>query len=214
MGRIDGIRLKIARAQKHILDLEKELTVFLSSDPYEFRRDFEHNIHTAFRLIRSTPIPPSFALITGDAIQNLRTTLDHLVWQLVEVEVGKPAKPKRISFPIYGSLEEYETGFPEKMKAMKLGPTTVAALAALKPYRGGNDTLWLISELNNIDKHRLLVTVAAYLDKLLVQVDPFAIQELAPEIPAELLGGPDQPPVAFDIVAARPNWHSTNAIFY
>jgi hypothetical protein len=30
-------------------------------------------------------------------------------------------------------------------------------LASSKPYKGGNDLLWIIHELNNIDKHRLLL---------------------------------------------------------
>ncbi len=30
---------------------------------------------------------------------------------------------------------------------------------ALKPYRGGNDALWLLSQLDNASKHRLLLSV-------------------------------------------------------
>ena len=33
------------------------------------------------------------------------------------------------------------------------------AIDALKPYGGGNDFLWRLHDLNNIDKHRLLFTV-------------------------------------------------------
>ena len=35
----------------------------------------------------------------------------------------------------------------------------VDAIDAIKPYKGGNDTLWRLHGLNNIDKHRLLITV-------------------------------------------------------
>jgi len=37
----------------------------------------------------------------------------------------------------------------------------IKAIDALKPYQGGNETLWRIHKLNNIDKHRLLVTVGS-----------------------------------------------------
>jgi hypothetical protein len=35
----------------------------------------------------------------------------------------------------------------------------VKAIDGFEPYKGGNDLLWRIHELNNIDKHRALFTV-------------------------------------------------------
>ncbi len=37
----------------------------------------------------------------------------------------------------------------------------VDAIDATKPYKGGDDRLWRLHRLNNIDKHRLLITVGA-----------------------------------------------------
>ena len=39
-------------------------------------------------------------------------------------------------------------------------PKVIKAIDALKPYKGGNDALWRIHELDNIDKHRALFTYA------------------------------------------------------
>jgi hypothetical protein len=39
-------------------------------------------------------------------------------------------------------------------------PKAIKAIDAFKPYKGGNEHLWKIHELNNIDKHRLLFTYA------------------------------------------------------
>jgi hypothetical protein len=39
-------------------------------------------------------------------------------------------------------------------------PEAIEAIDALKPYKGGNDALWRIHELDNIDKHRTLFTLA------------------------------------------------------
>ena len=97
---------------------------------------------------------------------------------------------------------------------MKIGQETANLLEACKPYKGGNDTLWLISELNNIDKHRLLFTVGTFLDKLLVRVDWSDMQMIAPEIPTELLGGPDQPPFTFDIRGTKRGFHEGDVVFY
>jgi hypothetical protein len=37
----------------------------------------------------------------------------------------------------------------------------IDAIDATKPYAGGNDALWRIHKLNNVDKHRLLITVGS-----------------------------------------------------
>jgi len=37
----------------------------------------------------------------------------------------------------------------------------IDAINAVKPYKGGNDTLWRLHKLNNVDKHRLLITVGS-----------------------------------------------------
>jgi hypothetical protein len=212
--RISGIRLKIERAEKHILDLGTELTAFLDSNPYEFGREFEAHVHrTAFRLVRYTPIPSRISLITGDAIHNLRSALDYLVWELIKPEVRK-LKPRQISFPIYESFEKYESSFPGKIKVMEMGQEAANAIAACKPYKSGNHTLWLLSELDNFDKHRLLVTVSTYLDKLLVRLDWSEMQILAPEIPTELLGGPDQPPATFIVSGERAGFKEGDVVFY
>jgi len=38
---------------------------------------------------------------------------------------------------------------------------TFDVIDTLKPYKGGNDLLWTLYRLNNIEKHRLLLTVGS-----------------------------------------------------
>src|SRR5438309_1587988 len=42
-------------------------------------------------------------------------------------------------------------------------PDAIKAIDATKPYKGGDDALWRLHHLNNIDKHRLLLTVGSAL---------------------------------------------------
>lgn len=42
-------------------------------------------------------------------------------------------------------------------------PSAQKIVTDLKPYKGGNKTLWKLHELNRIDKHRLLVAASASL---------------------------------------------------
>jgi hypothetical protein len=57
------------------------------------------------------------------------------------------------------TASKYETGRQPKVKGMR--PQAIKAIDALKPYKGGNDLLWKLHKLNNIDKHRALITAAS-----------------------------------------------------
>src|SRR5438132_5583994 len=51
----------------------------------------------------------------------------------------------------------------EKQPDPRQDATSGAAIDALRPYKGGNDVLWQLHELNNVDKHRLILTVGSAL---------------------------------------------------
>jgi len=91
----------------------------------------------------------------GYIIQNLRTALDHLAFQLVLAAGNRPTKDT--CFPIAKSLDVYEKDKIRKTSGMR--PEAIQAIDTLKPYAGGNHFLWGLHSLNNIDKHRVLLTV-------------------------------------------------------
>lgn len=45
------------------------------------------------------------------------------------------------------------------------------AIDAVKPYKGGDDTLWRLHELNRIDKHRLLIAAGSTFESVDVGSD-------------------------------------------
>src|SRR5581483_7814217 len=45
-------------------------------------------------------------------------------------------------------------------KVQGIDPGAVRLIESLQPYNGGNDALWTLAELDNFDKHRLLVVAA------------------------------------------------------
>jgi hypothetical protein len=103
--------------------------------------------------------------MAGDIVHNLRSALDHLAYHLVAVGLEcSPFMPlteremRHIYFPIAETSEKYESEKPAKVKGMLL--EAVEAIDRLKPYKGGNPALWRIHELDNIDKHRTLFTLA------------------------------------------------------
>jgi hypothetical protein len=72
-------RRKIARAKQHILDLEREVTGFIGENPYvQVIEDDPQRPGYQFHKIKLTKtLPESFAVLIGDAVNNLRAALDH-----------------------------------------------------------------------------------------------------------------------------------------
>ena len=91
----------------------------------------------------------------------------------------------------------------------------IKRIDALKPYKGGNDVLWRLSRLNNIDKHRLLLTTAmrfkhrtsTWVDYLRMRAtigkggDPGGVLSL---IQHTNFGGPVEPLQVGDIIHVQP----------
>lgn len=80
-----------------------------------------------------------------------------MAYQLVLV--GSPdSEPSRaIEFPISKDHVSYESDKPRRVRGMRAD--AVKAIDELKPYKGGNDVLWRIHELDIIDKHRSILAV-------------------------------------------------------
>jgi hypothetical protein len=153
--RLSRVRLKIERAKHHIDNLEGFLPTLRGMDFHEIRPEVDpetgDKLHRA-ALTRS--IPEQVSLIAGDAVHNLRSALDHLVWQLVEAAGNKP---NRCQFPIYESAPKRESDLLAQVKGV--APDAVSLILALQPYQSGNDALWAVHEIDRMDKHRLLLVV-------------------------------------------------------
>lgn len=105
-------------------------------------------------------MPIHIAGIAGDILHNLRSAFDHIAYRAVSVGLGRaPAKPWEIEYPIADSAGEYPALRDRKVKGARKDARD--AIDATKPYRGGQDVIWRINKLNNIDKHRFLLTVGS-----------------------------------------------------
>jgi hypothetical protein len=151
--RLRFIRAKIARAKKHVSELEREAHAFLRSRPYEVSGEQDPQTgEVVYRAVKVDDVPPSIAAISADALQNLKGALDHLACDLVEIS-GHHVE-RNTGFPIFASLGIYKAQASEKMRGMPRD--VVEAIEAIKPYKGGNQVLWRLHSLNNVNKHRLL----------------------------------------------------------
>jgi len=160
--RIASIRAKIERAGEHINELEAEVQLFLKANPYIVgtKRD-EQTRRPIYYLVIVRETPTRMSTITGDVIHNLRSALDHLADHLVRVAGGTPSN--QTGFPISRDAAKYKAEQCRKTKGM--GPDAIKEIDKIKPYGGGNNTLWGLHQLDIVDKHRLLITIgSAYKD--------------------------------------------------
>ena len=109
------------------------------------------------------------------------SALDHLAWQLVIANGKKP--DQNTSFPIYRDLEfrsDKAAFFTRARRAIgKCSPAAQDVIESLQPYREKGDDdywashhpLWMLSEIDIIDKHRLINIVGGHY-KAKHQLDP------------------------------------------
>jgi len=174
--RIAIIRVKVARAQEHIQDLETRIKAFLDGKPYRVgvrpNPQFPNAGLTQHYVASVQPMIAGIPLVAGEVLQQLRSALDHLVWFLVDVGCAQQSivlnktERKQIGFPIIDTDNptEYEGSRKRKVKGMT--QAAIDAIDATKPYKGGNDCLWRLDQLNNIDKHRFLVAAGAQMEHI------------------------------------------------
>jgi hypothetical protein len=167
MTRLELVRQKAERAKEQFRDLDAEVLAFRDSAPYEVIPDKDSEPgQIRYRLASVKPVPLKIAHLTGEVIHTLRSTLDHLAYQLLlTANPNAPEKERsRVDFPIYDPAKQTETQAFGKIQP--LGIQAIEAIRKVKPYKGGNDILWAISVLDNLNKHRTLLFTGVVHGKL------------------------------------------------
>ncbi len=158
-SRLVGIRAKIERAKQHINELGSHALAFSKGNANSLvPEDDPQTGEKLYRIQFRTPLPAVVPLVIGDVTHNLRSTLDHLAWQLVEANGGTPG-PKT-GYPLSTTAAAYNKAVTEKGVVDGASPAVLPLIEATQPYQGGYDGLGALRELNNFDKHRLLIVAA------------------------------------------------------
>lgn len=97
--------------------------------------------------------PEEHRLIIGDAMHNLRASLDALASELAVIH-GR--NPKNVHFPFADSADTLEARIKSKYFHY-CGNEAVNIVRSLKPFRGGNDDLRAIHDVDLVDKHNGLI---------------------------------------------------------
>ena len=183
-GKLEGAIAKVGRAAEHYRVLKYDLN---GGFDYKFRpvtpQCEREGLEYRFYVGEIEPIDPSFSLIAGDAYHNLRSALDHLVFQMHVRHYRGSITPEAeydSMFPIYDRPR-----FKDKMKTIpkptkewsnisRLSAKERAAIEWLQPYRRGykvpptranslvqqmRQTLHDVNWFDVIDKHRTIHVV-------------------------------------------------------
>jgi hypothetical protein len=166
---LSGVRAKIDRAKYHFNQLSAALNTWGAKHADEPVISKLNADRQSFDVPDGDAAPvEDWALFVGDIFHNLRSTLDHLVLQLA-IANGADATiaGELTSFPIcLGSAS-----FRSSTKDFKrfLSPRAFALIKSIQPYVTANvrgkppeqSVLYIISKLDNVDKHRMLVVLTA-----------------------------------------------------
>ena len=139
-------------------DLESASAAFINSNPYARVVELDVDGATQLHKIKLTqPFPEDISDIASDALDNLRSVLDHAAYGAAVA--GGKTTPEYAYFPFSNSAENLANRAKGLCKDI---PSDVTALfCRLKPYKGGNNALWALNYVRGANQHALLTPVGS-----------------------------------------------------
>jgi hypothetical protein len=189
--------LKLRRARQHLDELAKFIGQFVSQQSRRFHLESDLD-GSGYMLVRASADPPPadpFSLLIGECLHNLRSGLDNLAYALARAHTNPLADDLAESseFPIFGDEDRMgragtgsiafhrsdRRGQPAPgsglYKIRGMDPRAQIGIEGLQPYRLGagfrQHELWILHDLDRINKHRLLHTVVAHNDGVVLHED-------------------------------------------
>lgn len=152
-----GAALKIERARQQLDALDRAIEGFLRGDTYRVTARFDTD--KTLKVYRIEPLlapdGTRWGVLVGEIVHNLRSALDHIVWQLALLDDGVPDKSN--SFPIFKVDNSWSQGMIDA-SLKDVSDDATQMIKSFQPYNAGNDAeshaLWILHSLWNADKHQ------------------------------------------------------------
>jgi len=128
---LDDAYARIRRAKQHLARFKRELAAFWGD---EGRRLWIPNATTGIFEEQATPdlVPPTFGILVGECIYNLRAALDYLIYELAILDSGKIQE--RTQFPIEDTVKRWKTKCASRLKGLSV--VHQACIERLQPCFG------------------------------------------------------------------------------
>jgi hypothetical protein len=167
---LDSAYFKLARAAEHLNEAESEISIFRDTDPQVAfpKYDFDAPEHTLRLRVIGQP-PPRLGLLFADALQNIRSALDHLIYQLADLDTDHP-RGDRTQYPIYDTPEGFDAQPARFLEGVPREYWT--RIREAQPYEPRYRFLGPLRILNDRDKHRVLETLVINVHSAGIEFDP------------------------------------------
>jgi hypothetical protein len=153
-----GCRLRLDRAKAQINELDREFRSYLTTVDFQLLLDDPYPGDIEWDL--KVEDPRYLSVIVGEAVQNMRTALDYLVYELAALSVRPMKLSSRPQFPIATTVGSYyERG---RKQIWPLSGDLRRRIRKLQPYQAADPKkhpLAVLHRLSNADRHRLLKVV-------------------------------------------------------
>jgi hypothetical protein len=208
---LPSYKLKIDWAGYHLKLLNQVRRGWLDGPGYRIAVEKEPKTgYTVHRAEISEPLPPQLLLLVGDVVHNLRSALDHLALELAIANFRPDPVPGDIErdseFPIFPYMTEAgefgeerffrtKRNSPEPApgsglsKLRGIDPDALRIIEGIQPYHRRiafwEDPLWVIHELDRIDKHRRLNVVAYGIVQTIISKGDIDVRKMGHSGPVE-----------------------------
>lgn len=163
MDALEGVRLKLDRAEQTIEEIYEAIVEYIGAENYAVVGEFYPETSEYVLRGKVTRSTGEIGVIAGDVVHNMRSALDHLAWQLALLNTATPYDLTQ--FPIALTPGEFGSKRGQKMIG-DLAPEHRARIEGFQPYHGTSKA-WTplaladLRRLSNTDKHKLINATAA-----------------------------------------------------
>lgn len=183
MADLTGTILKLNRAAFHLDNLEKAVKSFSESKPYTFFVEPNPNPPDFVMRVRfSHCLPLGCGLVAGDFVHNIRSGLDHLIYQVSTLPAEHNGRTK-LCFPLCKEKSEYVKSKGNWLQGV--GELERKMIDEFQPFNASgqeaDDALVLLRKISNFDKHRSIavVTESSILGKMIPKSGAFCGMEFS-----------------------------------
>jgi hypothetical protein len=204
---LESARAKIDRAKYRLSQLQRQMAADRTDQKYGIV--FDHETKTdelVMRALMPYDLFIYYSIVAGEVVGHARSALEHAIWKMVPVP-----NPGRTGFPVFrletkaDRIKGDERYYDHDGLRMIDGINAQAAaiIKAEQPFGPDYQTnmLYLLNELWNIDKHRLLNSCAQYPEIIALSYVPrgkFIFEQRFVNVPTDVKDGAELFRAPFD----------------
>jgi hypothetical protein len=178
---------KFARAISLFREFQSRIETWSAGQPFTTDKVLSSDglVATVILQVKRRPPIEEWALLFGDALHNLRSALDSLVWELAHMDGKQPRNARDLYFPVVA----HEADWPRAAKKLESCPVeAVERIRLMQPFLiadSATSGLEVLATLSNQDKHRLPIRASMTVQQLMVENASFEFEreEDIPEPP-------------------------------